>query len=146
MSSSPRLMSMARGNQQRSCRRDRRELTEPGLGKPKPQRHLIPGHLTGALEPVALVERDRAPVAPAGAGIEHLDAGSTTEVLDDQVERGSAEALPLVTLVNEELPQVVRLVVRTCDLVRDHHEPDWRIFGVDRPVQGASAGVFGGFE
>jgi DNA-binding CsgD family transcriptional regulator len=30
-------------------------------------------------------------------------------------------------------------------LVGDHHEPDRRVFGMNRPVQGASVWVFGGF-
>jgi uncharacterized protein (DUF849 family) len=93
----------------------------------------------------SLVEADRAAVALAGARVQHLHSRSATEVLDDQVERCSTEALPLVALVNEQLPQVVRYVVGTIDLVGDHHEPDRRVFGMDRPVQGVSVWVFGGF-
>ena len=92
-----------------------------------------------------LVEGERAAVALTGARVQRVDSGSAAEVLDDQVERRSAEALPLVALVDEELPQVLRYVVGIVDLVGDHHEADRRVLGIDRPVQGVSVGVFGGF-
>src|SRR3954468_22483260 len=117
----------------------------PGGGKPEPKEHLIVCQFTRALKAVALVELDRAAVALTGARTQHLDAESATEVLDDQIERGSAVALPLVTLVNEQHPQEVGYVVGTCDLVGDHHEPDGRVVDIYPPVQGMSGGVFGGF-
>ena len=83
---------------------NRPELVETGLAEPEPKHYLIVEHFTGVLKAVALVKGDRAAFALTGARAQHLDPWPATEVLDDQVERGSAEALPLITLVNEELP------------------------------------------
>ena len=55
-------------------------------------------------------------------------------------------ALPLVALVDEQLPQVVRYVVGTADLVGDHHEPDRRLVGIYRPVHGATVRLLGGLQ
>jgi hypothetical protein len=81
------------------------ELAELELAELEPKQHLVKADLTGPLEAVALVKGDRAAVALTSARVQHPDSGSATEVLDDQVQRCSAEALSLVTLVNEELPQ-----------------------------------------
>jgi hypothetical protein len=51
----------------------------------------------------------------------------------------------VVSTSTEELPQVVRHVVGTCDLVGDHHEADRRVLRIHRPEQGASVGMLGGF-
>src|SRR5829696_6297336 len=127
----------------------RPELTEPGLAELEPKHHLgvhfVGVHFAGSLKAVTLVEGDRAALALSGARGQHLDSGPATEVLNDQVERRGAEAMPLVTLVNEKLPQVVRYVLGTSDLVGDHHEPDRRLLVINRPVQGMSVGVFCGF-
>ena len=93
---------MARGSQPHQKQRvsvtpgNRPELAEPGLAEPEPKPHLIVNHFTGALKAVALVEGEGAAVAVGGARVQHLDSGSATEVLDDQVERRGAEALALV--------------------------------------------------
>jgi hypothetical protein len=92
-----------------------------GLTKPELEQEFIVEHdRTGLLEAVALVKRDRAAVALAGARAHHLDPGSAAKVLDDQVERCGAEALPLVALVDQQLPEVVRYVLGAgIDLVAD---------------------------
>ena len=89
----------------------------------------------------APVEGEGAAVALAGARGQHRDSGLATEILDDQVERGSAKASSLVTLVNVELPEEVRNLLGTSDLVGDHHEPDPRVFDINRRVQRASVRV-----
>src|SRR3954468_12721617 len=109
-------------------RRPSYERGSPGLAELEPEQHLVVvAQLAGPLEAVALVEADRAALALTGARAQRLDSRPDTEVLDEQVERRRGEALPLVALVDEELPEVVRHVVGTCDVVGDHHEPDRRV-------------------
>lgn len=50
--------------------------------------------------------------------------------------------MSLIALVNKQLPEVVRYLIGVTDFVADHHEPDRRLFGVDRPVQGATVWFF----
>ena len=71
------------------------------LAELEPKHRLVKSDLTGSLEAVVLVEGDRTALSLACARVQHLDSGSATEVLDDQVERGSAESSSLVTLVDE---------------------------------------------
>ena len=89
-----------------------------GRSQREPQQDLAVEHdVAGLLKAVAFVERKRAPLAPARARPHHLDSGSAPEVLDDQVERRRPGALALVTLVDEEPPEVLRDVPGRTDLV-----------------------------
>ena len=107
-------------------------MPEAELPKPEPEQDLVVEHdLTGLLKPVALVEPEWATVALAGARPEHVDLGSSAEVLNDQVECCRAQASPLVALVNEQLPEVVGDVFGAVDLVGNHHKADLRLVGID---------------
>ena len=106
-------------------------------GDLQPQHDLVAVQLSGSCEAVSLVERDRAALALPGARPHGADAPAP-EVLDDQVERRRTEAPSLVALVDEQLPEEVGDVVGAADLVGDHHEPDRRLVGIDRPVEGPS--------
>ena len=66
--------------------------------------------ISGSLEAVSLVERDRAALALPGARPHRADA-PVPEVLDDQVERCCTEASSLVALVDEQLPEIMGDVV-----------------------------------
>src|SRR5438128_7046617 len=108
-----------------------------GLAKLELQQDLVvEDDFAGSLEAVALVEADWAPLPLAGACPHDLDFGSLAEVLDDEIERCRAIAPPLVAPVDEQLPEVLRKVVVTSDIVTDHHEPDRCLVRVDRPIQG----------
>ena len=93
--------------------------------------------ISGSLEAVSLVERDRAALALPDA-CPHRGDAPVPEVLDDQVERCCTEASSLVALVDQQLPEKVGDVVGAADLVRDHHEPHRGLFLIDRPVEGPS--------
>jgi hypothetical protein len=54
-----------------------------------------------------------------------------TEVLDDHVERRRAVAASQVPVVDQQLPEVLRLVRRIVHLVGDHDEADRRLLVVD---------------
>src|SRR6266516_8077815 len=107
------------------------------LGDLQPEQDLVAVEISGSFEAVSLVERDRAALALSDACPHRADA-PVAEVLDDQVERCCTEASSLVALVDEQLPEKMGNVVGAADLVGDHHEPDQRLFGVDRPVEGLS--------
>src|SRR2546430_9405543 len=103
----------------------------------QPAPDLVSVEISGPLEAVPRVGRDRAALPPPDACPPRADA-PVAEVLDDQVERCCTEASSLVALVDEQLPEKVGNVVGVADLVSDHHEPHRRLFVIDRPVEGPS--------
>jgi hypothetical protein len=69
-----------------------------------------------------------------------------TEVLDDHVERRRAVAASQVPVVDQQLPEVLRLVRRIVHLVGDHDEADRRLLVVDAPCDRMRARLLGGFD
>ena len=70
------------------------------MKRSEPEHDLVAVELAGALEAIALVERDRAALALTGARRQRTGA-SRSERLDEQVERRRTDASSLVPRVDE---------------------------------------------
>jgi hypothetical protein len=81
------------------------------------------------------------PIALAAARPHHVDAGAGPEVLHDEIERRGAVSAPLVPLVDQQPPQVLRDVFGVVDLVADHHKAHRTVLGIDGPVDGATSRI-----
>ena len=85
-------------------------------------------------EPVALVERARAPLPQAATDPQDVGPGTGPDIRDERVQDRRAVALPLVALIDHQPPHVVRpdqVRIRcesVCgDAVADHREADRRV-------------------